>query len=65
MKIFAISYVIPAPGSAVIWLVTNTATLYSKINVRESQVDACDQKNFQLYCILRNHCVTVPCKKCG
>lgn len=34
MKMTAISYVIPAPGSAVIWLVTNTATLYSKRNVR-------------------------------
>lgn len=66
MKIFAISYVIPAPGSAVIWLVTNTATLYSKINVRGSQVDACDQfSNLQLYYILWNHCVTVPCNKYG
>lgn len=33
MKKLVISYVIPAPGSAVIWLVTNTATLYSKMIV--------------------------------
>lgn len=31
------SYVIPAPGSAVIWLVTNTATLYSRENTNQSQ----------------------------
>ena len=33
MSGFATSYVIPAPGSAVIWLVMNTATLYSKVNI--------------------------------
>lgn len=31
------SYVIPAPGSAVIWLVMNTATLYSKEVQNENQ----------------------------
>lgn len=41
-KKFAISYVIPAPGSAVIWLVTNTATLYSTINVKYIRGINCD-----------------------
>lgn len=34
-----ISYVIVAPGSAVIWLVTNTATLYSAIENNAKRVD--------------------------
>lgn len=33
------SYVIVAPGSAVIWLVTNTATLYSAIENNAKRVD--------------------------
>lgn len=37
MRESALSYVIPAPGSAVIWLVINTATLYSDENIDQSQ----------------------------